>query len=44
MIEHTYYRSGHWKAVCTVCGAEEIFESLKLAFETGRRHARECGT
>lgn len=40
MIEYTYYKSGDWKATCTVCGAEELFTSLKDAFETGRKHDR----
>ena len=43
MIEHTYYTSGHWKATCTLCGAEEVFDSLSAAFTAGRKHYRECG-
>ena len=40
-IEYTYYKSGDWKATCTTCGAEELFDSLKGAFEAGRKHDRD---
>lgn len=39
-IQYTYYKSGHWKASCATCGAEEVFESIKGAFEAGRKHDR----
>jgi hypothetical protein len=44
VVEYTYYQSGHWSVVCTVCGSEDIYTSLKQAHDTGRKHARECGT
>lgn len=40
VIEYTYYKSGDWKATCLTCGAEELFDSLKGAFEAGRKHDR----
>lgn len=44
MIEYTYYRSGDWKATCLTCGAEELFDTLKGAFDAGRKHDRDRHT
>ena len=38
--EYTYYTSGDWKATCTLCGAEELFESLAKAYTAASKHRK----
>ena len=44
MIEYTYFQSGHWRVVCTVCQAEEYFTRLSDAYKTANTHVKACGT